>query len=399
MDGEVTQDHAEVDQKTITGESLAVERTKGDKVFAATVVREGKLYIRAERVGAKTTAAQIVNLIANAPVCETRAQNYAEKFADKLVAPSLAFAGSLYAVSGDLDRLLSMAIIDLGAGLRVAAPTSIRAAMTYAARRGIFIKGGNSMEKLNQVDTIVFDKTGTLTRGLPQVIGITSFDERNFPARKILSLAAAAEMRLKHPVACAILSKAHEERVEIPERDDSAYRIGRGVTVIKALRDRGVSRLVMLTGDNGAVASAVASQAGMNECYSEILPAEKADIIQQLQQSGRIVAMVGDGINDSPALAHADVGVAMKNGADVTREAADIVLMEENLWKLIIAVDTSREAINLVGQNFTLIAGLNAVAFALSIPSGIVSPEFTALLSNGSAILASLNAMRPLLRY
>jgi heavy metal translocating P-type ATPase len=464
VDGEVIKGRAEVDQKTITGESLMVLRRTGDKVYAATVVSEGKIYLRAERVGAETTAAQIVRLVEAAPVGETRIQNYAEKFADKLVAPSLALAGGLYAVTADLNRLLSMVIIDLGTGIRVAAPTSVLAAMTHAARQGILIKGGSSMEKLNQVDTILFDKTGTLTCGLPRVQAITSYDERRFPPRKILSLAAAAEARLKHPVALAILNKAREERVNIPEREDSTYRIGRGVEiavngyfvqvgserflrekaikldrasedlkrlnrrgysalllsvdgqlkglipyadlvrpessmVVTALRERGVRHLSMLTGDNGTVAAAVAAELGIDEFYPEILPAEKADIVQRLRQSGRVVAMVGDGINDSPALSHADVGIALKNGADVTREAADLVLMEENLWKLVSAVDISREAIGLVRQNFALIAGMNAFAFALSIPTGIVSPGFTALVSNGSAILATLNATRPILRY
>jgi heavy metal translocating P-type ATPase len=463
-DGEVIKGRAEIDQKTITGESLTVMRRAGDKVYAATVVNDGKIYFRAERVGAETTAAQIVRLVADAPVGETRIQNYAEKFADKLVAPSLAFAGGLYVVSPDLNRLLSMVIIDFGTGMRVAAPTSVLAAMTHAARQGILIKGGNSMEKLNQVDTILFDKTGTLTRGLPRVLEITSYDERHFPPLKILSLAAAAEARLNHPLALAILDKAHEEQVVIPERDDSAYRIGKGVEVringyyvhlgserflremavkldvingdlkrlnelgrsalllavdghlkglipyadlvrsesslvVKALRERGIRHVSMITGDNGAVSAAVAKQLGIDEFYSEVLPAEKAEIVKRLKESGRVVAMVGDGINDSPALALADVGIAMKNGADVTREAADVVLMEENLWKLVSAVDTSREAISLIQQNFALIAGMNACAFALSIPSGFVSPGLIALISNGSAILASLNAMRPILRY
>ncbi|HKC87640.1 MAG TPA: HAD-IC family P-type ATPase, partial [Blastocatellia bacterium] len=137
----------------------------------------------------------------------------------------------------------------------------------------------------------------------------------------------------------------------------------------------------------------------IDEFYSEILPAEKAEIVRWLQASGRMVAMVGDGINDSPALSYADVGIAMKNGADVTREAADLILMEENLWKLVSAFDISREAIGLVRQNFALIAGLNAFAFALSIPRGMVSPGVTAFISNGSAILASLNAVRPILPY
>jgi Cu2+-exporting ATPase len=464
VDGEVRRGRATVDQKTITGESLPVERGVGDKVYAAAVVREGKLYLRAERVGRETVAAQIVRLVETAPVGETRIQNYAEKFADRLVAPTLGVAGALFAVSADVNRLLSMVIVDYGTGIRVAAPTAVLASMTHGARQGIIIKSGSHIEKLERVDTIVFDKTGTLTQGVPQVMEITSYHQRRFPPDDILALAAAAEARLKHPVAQAILAKAREAGVRIPEREESHYHIGRGVeaqvngykvlvgserfmrerqvqlngagadlkainekgcaalllavdeevvglipyadrlrpetpAVIRTLRNRGVRDIVMLTGDNHTIARAVTARLGLDRFFSDVLPAEKAEIVRQLQQEGRIVAMVGDGINDSPALAHADVGIAMKNGADVAREAADVVLMEENLWKLISAIDLSQDAIKLIKQNYAIIAGLNTLALALAIPSGMISPGLTALLSNGSAILAGVNAVRPILRY
>lgn len=169
VDGEVVRGRAMVDQKTVTGESLPVARGVGEIVYAATVVREGELRIRALRVQGETTAAQIVLLIQAAPVGETRIQNYAERFADRLVAPALLLSGGLYAMSGNLDRLLSMAIVDYGTGIRVAAPTTVLAAMTHAARQGILIKSGSHLEKLAELDTVIFDKTGTLTRGVPQI--------------------------------------------------------------------------------------------------------------------------------------------------------------------------------------------------------------------------------------
>jgi len=464
VDGIVIHGNASVDQKTITGESLPVERRVGDKVYAATVVKDGKVYLRAERVGAETTAAQIVRLVEEAPIGETRIQNYAEKFADRLVAPMLATAGGFYAMSRDVNRFVSMVVVDYGTGIRVAAPTSVLAAMTHAARQGILIKGGSQLEKLNKVDTIVFDKTGTLTAGEPRVLNINSYDERRFSPRKVLALAAAAEARMTHPVAQAVLAKARETHVQIPERAESRYFIGLGVevqvngysihigserflrekgikldgavtdlkwlnghgysalllaidgkltgyisyadqiriessAVIKTLHNRGVRNLIMMTGDNRAVAGRVATQLGLDKYYAEVFPAEKAEVVRHLQQKGRVVAMVGDGINDSPALAHADVGIAMKNGADIAQEAADVVLMEENLWKLINAIDISKDAMGLIRQNFAIIAGFNTLAFGLAIPSGLVSPSLTTLISNGSAILASLNAIRPILRY
>jgi len=167
--------------------------------------------------------------------------------------------------------------------------------------------------------------------------------------------------------------------------------------VVEALRHRGVKHTAMLTGDNATVARVVGRQLGIDTVYADTLPSDKAEIVQEMQRGGRVVAMVGDGINDSPALAHASVGIAMKNGAEVARETASVVLMEDNLWKVLHAVEISQDAIKLVHQNYSMIAALNTLAFVLSIPAGLVSPGFTAAISNGAAIIASINAMRPLM--
>jgi heavy metal translocating P-type ATPase len=462
VDGSVKSGRATVDQKTVTGESLPMAKATGDEVFASTVLHEGKLRICASRVGANTTAAQIVRLIESAPIGETRMQNYAEKFGDRLVAPMLLFSGALYGITGNTDRLLSMMIVDFGTGIRVAAPTSVLAGMTHAARHGILIKGGRNMEKLASVDTVVFDKTGTLTYGTPAIRDVISCDKRRFPPRKILALAAAAEARLKHPVSQALVAKAHAAGISIPERAGGKFEIGLGVearingyhvhvgcerfflkkqikvgalartneeagrrgwstllfavdgvlkgiipyadvlrnesrSVVHSLRDTGIRRVVMITGDNGRIAKAVAEQSGIDECFAETLPANKAEIIKDLQKQGHVVGMVGDGINDSPALAYADVGIAMKHGADVARETAHVVLMEDNLWRLPRAIEISRKTMKTIRQNYGIIAGLNALALLLAIPAGLVSPNISALISNGSAILASLNAIRPVL--
>lgn len=459
VDGLVVSGEATVDQKTITGESMPVLRGAGDEVFASTVLREGKLSIRASRVGADTTAAQIVSMVDSAPLGETRVQNYAEQFGDRLVAPALAVSTGLFALSGNVDRLLSMLIVDFGTGIRVSAPTAVLAAIARAASEGILIKGGRQLETLARVDTIVFDKTGTLTHGCPELGEICSCDERSFPARKILALAAAAEARLKHPVSEALLRKAAAEGIEIPERRGSEFKIGLGVQaningycvhvgsprffdqekihlngtsktveefsrqgrstllfavdgelkgvipyydrvrkesprVIRLLHEAGIRKVAMITGDRRATAEAVAQQLGIDECYAEILPSGKADMVRELQSRGQVVAMVGDGINDSPALAYADVGIAMKHGADVARETADIVLMEDSLSKLIHAIEIARGAMARIHQNYAIIAGLNALAFLLAIPQGLLSPNWATTISNGSAILASLNSIR-----
>ena len=154
----------------------------------------------------------------------------------------------------------------------------------------------------------------------------------------------------------------------------------------------------MMTGDNGVVARAVSERLGLARYFSDMLPADKAEVVQLLQKEGHVVAMVGDGINDSPALSFADVGVAMKNGAEVTHELADIVLMEDSLEKLLEAIQISRGAVRLIKQNYGIVVGMNTLALGLALPGGLISPSVTALVSNGSAIIASLNAMRPLLR-
>jgi Cu2+-exporting ATPase len=168
--------------------------------------------------------------------------------------------------------------------------------------------------------------------------------------------------------------------------------------VIAALHKLGVKHTVMLTGDNAVVARAVGARLGLTRQYADMMPADKADVVLALRAEGRKVAMIGDGINDSPALSFADVGVAMKHGAEITHESAAVVLMEDSLWKLVKAVEISRGAVSLIKQNYAIVAGLNTLALALALPGGLISPTVTALISNGSAIVASLNGMRPALR-
>lgn len=463
VDGEIIDGHAMIDQKTITGEGLPVMRAKGEAVFAATVIRDGQLMVRAIRVGSFTTAGQIARLVESAPVGDTRMQNHAEKLADRLVLPTLALASGTAAVTGDFNRFLSLVIVDYGTGIRVAAPTAVLASMTHAARAGIIIKSGAHMERLSEVDTVIFDKTGTLTHGSPAVLDVISY-ERNITARHLLGLAAAAETRLKHPVAEALRVKAHELGANIPYCEETKYRIGLGVEgqvngyylhvgnerfmrqssinvglaesdrsaldqqgysciyvavdgtlaglvpftdqirpesrdVIERLHAMRIRNSVMLTGDNAVVARAVCRRLGLSHQFADMLPADKAEVIQRYQREGNVVAMVGDGINDSPALSFADVGIAMKHGAEVARESADVVLMEDSLWKLVKAVEISHGAVGLIRQNYAIVAGLNTLALGLALPSGLISPSITALISNGSAILASLNGIRPILRY
>src|SRR6516162_7842398 len=228
VDGKILDGDAMIDQKTITGEGLPVMRAKGEAVFAATVIRDGQLTVRAIRVGTLTTAGQIARLVESAPIGDTRMQNHAEKLADRLVTPTLGLAVGTAAITGDFNRFLSLVIVDYGTGIRVAAPTTVLASMTHAARAGIIIKSGAHMERLAQVDTMIVDKTGTLTHGAPAVLDIINY-EPMITSRHLIGLAAAAETRLKHPVAEALRVKARELGANIPECEETKYRIGLGV--------------------------------------------------------------------------------------------------------------------------------------------------------------------------
>jgi manganese/zinc-transporting P-type ATPase C len=462
VDGEILEGSALIDQKTITGEGLPVMRGVGEAAFAATVTREGQLTIRATRVGSDTTAGQIVQLIDSAPIGDTRMQNHAEKLADRLVAPTLAVASATAAFTADFDRFLSLVIVDYGTGIRVAAPTAVLSSMTLAARRGVIIKSGRHMERLAEVDTIVFDKTGTLTQGAPEVMEIVAYQRHVDAQRLLGLAAAAesrlthpvaeavrnkaAAMGALVPVCdetqyslglgvegridghymhvgserflrqnSIAIGKAVKDRERLEQHGCSCLYVAmdgelaallpyadqirpEAATIVERLYALGIKDAIMMTGDNPVVARAVGERLGLTRQYADMLPADKATIVRQLQAEGRVVAMVGDGINDSPALSFADVGVAMKHGAEVTLESADVVMMEDSLWKLVEAVEISRCAVGLIKQNYGIVVALNTLALGLAVPSGLVSPSMTALLSNGSAILASVNGMRPLLR-
>ncbi len=463
VDGEIVDGHAMIDQKTITGEGLPVMRAKGEAVFAATVIRDGQLTINAIRVGNATTAGQIAHLVESAPIGDTRMQNHAEKLADRLVLPTLTLAAGTAAVSGDFNRFLSLVIVDYGTGIRVAAPTAVLASMTHAARAGIIIKSGKHMERLSEVDTVIFDKTGTLTHGAPEVIDVISYDktitERHLlglaaaaetklthpvaDALRVKARAIGANIpyceETKYRIGLGVegqvngyymhvgnerfmrqsdikVAAAETDRAVLDEQGYSCIYVAIDGTlaglvpftdkirpesreIIQRMHQLGVRNSVMLTGDNAVVARAVGRRLGLTRQFANMLPADKAAVIQQFQRDGNVVAMVGDGINDSPALSFADVGIAMKHGAEVARESADVVLMEDSLWKLVKALEISRGAVQLIRQNYAIVAGLNTLALGLALPSGLIAPEITALISNGSAILASLNGIRPILRY
>jgi Cu2+-exporting ATPase len=461
IDGELVEGELIVDQQVLTGESMPIHKEVGDLVFASTVIRDGKAYVRATRIGDSTKVAQVVRMVEEAPMYETKIQNHAEKFADRLVVPSLMTSGLLFLPTMNLAQLTALLTVDFGTGIRVSAPTAVLSCMISAASNGIVIKGGRYLEILCQADTIVFDKTGTLTTGVIHVEDIVNYN--GYTASEVLSLAASAEMQLTHPIAEAVVRSAANRDLLLRRRDDVKYIVGRGVHAaiegkevlvgslrllreysipmdgavdamtnhfiaegkaclyvaidrelsgIIALRDQirpeakdmidalhkvGVSQVIMLTGDVKQVAMPVAKSLGVDRCIAEMLPEQKAEVIMELKKEGHIVAFVGDGINDSVGLSYADIGFSVKTGADITKETAGVILLSDNLLKIAKAFEISRETMQLIKQNYGITASFNVVAYGLA-ALAMLSPVLTTLISNGSAVVACVNGMRPIMR-
>jgi Cu2+-exporting ATPase len=458
VDGVIISGQAAIDQAKLTGESLPVEVGPGSSVLAATVLVEGKIYVRCEAAGKDTHAQLVVDLVSNAPLHETKTQNYAAKLADKMVMPILITGGVCFLLTRNISRTMSILIFDFATGIRIAAPTAILSSMERAAGHGILIKSGGAIERLAKVDAIIFDKTGTLTIGEPRVTEVIPIN--GMTQERFLSLTAAVEERLHHPAARAILLHAARQGVTIPDRSDSEHMLGMGVRaqveglsvlagsralmesqgidmkpidaiqikirargeslayvaidnkmagviaymdhirdeateVVTRLKRMGIKEIIMATGDSEAPAQAVARTAGIDNVLARAFPEKKKELVEQLKARGLTVAVVGDGINDSPALVHGDVAISLRGGTDVARERSDVVLTDDDLRRLPEAIQIARGAMNLVKQNFALIAVPNGVGVVLA-AAGAVGPAAATLLNNGSAIVAAVNSLRPL---
>ena len=454
VDGRVLRGRSGVDQMSLTGESALAEKSVGDMVFAGSIAVDGELEIEAIAVGVNTKAGSIVRILQSAPVNETKIEDYAARFADRLVLPTMAGAAVALGLTRSVTRTLSMLIVDFGTGVRIAAPTAFLASMVHAARHNIVFKGGRAMEKLAHADTVVFDKTGTLTTGQPVVTDVTPTDPEH-SVESILRLAAGAEAGLNHPVANALAAKAESMGIPLPSRIETRLLVGMGVKanvegkdvivgremlmveegidiapaqafhassplyvavdgrlvgvfsyadqarpesarVVEGLRQLGIGEVILATGDREDIAVATARELGIDSYVSGAFPEMKLDIVKRLQTAGRTVAVVGDGINDSLALAHADVAIATAGATDAAREAADVLLMEEDLGLLLDGVRIARSAVGLVRGNFMIVGVPNAAAIALA-AAGLLGPPGATLLNNGSTVAAGLNSLRPLI--
>jgi len=458
IDGEILSGLASVNQASLTGESIAVQKSVNCKVLSGTIVELGALEIRAEKVGEDTTFAHIIKLIrkgqSNRAPIEKIAHRYAKYFAPVL----LAIAIITYVVSRDVIAVVSTLVIACPCALTLATPTAVVASIGNAAKRGILIRGGATLESVGKTDTVVLDKTGTLTLGTPQVVDIETFNGKT--ESDVISLAALAEKFSEHPLAKAVLEKA--TKLGICTEDPHSFEVlpGQGVVVsyqskevlagneklletknvvidkevqdsltkqkglgrtvflicenssvvglvsvadvsregvaasVADMRSVGVKNVVMLTGDNSATAHAIANQVGISEVGAELLPEGKVDYVKKLKNNGNRILMVGDGINDAPALAAAHVGVAMgKTGADVAIETADIILISDDLGKVSQTIKIGRKTVNLIKQNILIALAINIVGIFLAV-NGDINPVIAAAIHEGNALFVVLNSAR-----
>lgn len=447
-DGIIVDGNSSVDESALTGESIPVEKTAGDKIIAASINKNGFLKFRAEKVGSETTLAQIIKLVEDASASKAPIAKLADKIAGVFVPVvmtiALVTAIAWLATGHDFEFALSCAIsvlvISCPCALGLATPVAIMVGTGKGAENGILIKSAEALETLHLVKTVIMDKTGTLTEGKPVVTDIYSI---GMDENELLALAASAEKPSEHPLAGALIEDAEKKGINLFEAEDFRAVSGRGVTAtvdgrkilagnkyfmsengidvsvfeqkekeysdlgktvlyfagensplgliavqdvpkktsraaVKCLRDMGID-VIMLTGDNKRTAEAVARSLGITNVVSEVMPQDKEAVVRSVQDKGGRTAMIGDGINDAPALARADVGIAIGAGTDVAIESADIVLMKSDLMDAVTAIKLSKATIKNVKENLFWAFFYNIICIPLA--AGVWFPAFGIKLS------------------
>lgn len=462
FDGEVLDGDAMVNQASLTGESVPVQRTVGNTVFAGTVVEEGEITIRVKEVEGNNRFDQIVTMIEESEKLKSELEGKAEHYADKLVPWTLGATGLTYLLTRNVTKAMSILMVDFCCALKLAMPISVLSAIREASLYNVTVKGGKFLEAVAEADTIVFDKTGTLTKAHPTVVDVVNFNNE-YSSDDMLRVAACLEEHFPHSMAKAVVDAAskkglsHEEMhtkveyivahgiatsingkrtvigsyhfvfedekcvvpagkeplfeslplyyshlylaiegklsavicIEDPLRDEAA-------AVVTSLKKAGISKVVMMTGDSERTASVIAKKVGVDEYYAEVLPEDKAAFVEKEKAKGRKVIMIGDGINDSPALSAANVGIAISDGAEIAREIADITVGSDDLYQIVTLKYISNALMKRIRSNYRKIVGFNSGLIALGV-AGVLPPTTTALLHNGSTILISVNSMKNLL--
>ena len=458
LDSIVVSGEAAINQSSLTGESLPVHKTKGSYVYAGTVVEDGSLVIKTDKISGSGKYDRIVKMIEESEKLKSAAESKASTLADKLVPYCLGATVLTYFLTRNAMKAMSILMVDFSCALKLAMPISVISAMRECTAKGITVKGGKFLEAVAQADTIVFDKTGTLTHSSPRVARVVTFGGND--ESEMLRLAACLEEHYPHSIANAVVEEAklrgldHEERhstveyvvahgisstvdgkkavigsyhfifedeccvvpeqeqqmfddlpsqyshlylavggvlaavicIEDPLRDEAAQ-------VIKDLHTLGIKNVVMMTGDSERTARSVAAAIGIDDFHYEVLPEDKASFIKGERKKGCKVIMIGDGVNDSPALSEADAGIAISTGAAIAKEIADITISAQDLFCLVTLRKVSEGMMKRIGSNYRRIIGFNAALMLLG-ASGIITPAMSALLHNSSTVAISLASMK-----
>ena len=453
VDGTVRSGSAVVDQSAITGEFVPVERHEGDEVFAGTVVKNGNIRIEARKVGDETVVSRIVGMVEASELKKAPIQRYADRFSNYLVPLNFLLSLTVGLATRNPQKALKMLVIDYSCGIKLSTATAFSAAINSAVKQGILIKGGAYIEQMSEANTVLLDKTGTITEGRPRVVSAQVLAD-DMDEKEMLALAMAAEETSSHPLAGAILAYGAEQGVKIPAHGEVVTEISRGsrtevegrtvrVGNLKFMRENGVSArrtlpepggaianyvgvdneivgvlfamdsprenvrravnslrydgvgdIELLTGDMDAQAALVAELIGADGYQAQLLPEEKAEAVLKLQTHGNGVVMVGDGINDAPALAYADVGISLGGkSTDIAIETSDVVISRDDPMMIYAMRRLSRATMRIVQQNFAMVVGINTVGLILGASSGI-SVMMSALMHNMSTILVVANSLR-----
>ncbi|MFQ6088033.1 MAG: heavy metal translocating P-type ATPase [Candidatus Methanofastidiosia archaeon] len=459
LDGVVVKGFSHVNQAPITGESLPIKKSKGDKVFAGTVNHEGILEIKVEREFKNTTLQRIIHMVEKAQTKKAPSQSFVDKFATYYTPTIIIFAIFTATIPpicfGEFSkwfyRSLVLLVISCPCALVISTPVTVVSGLTRAARNGVLIKGGLYLEEMGRLKVVAFDKTGTLTRGVPEVTEIFGFNSNS--KLDVLKIAASIEKNSEHPIGKAILRYAEKRNVEIFDVEDfqsipgrgakakianKTYLVGsyrlfkgfkelnapelkRGSTVVfvgnekeilgailasdevrkeaedavQKIVSKGVEKVVMITGDNEKAAKAIAERVGV-EYYAELLPEDKIKIVEELKKKYKKVCMVGDGVNDAPALAASSVGVAMgAAGTDIALETADIALMSDELLKIPYTMKLSKKSLRIIKENITLSLLIKGIFLGLAI-FGIATLWMAVFADMGTSLMVIGNGMRVL---
>ncbi|MBT9697762.1 heavy metal translocating P-type ATPase [Eubacterium ventriosum] len=461
FDGTVVSGEAMVNQASLTGESIPVQKNAEGIVYAGTVLEEGELVMRVDQTNGSSRYEKIVTMIEESEKLKTSMESKASHLADKLVPYTLLGTGLTYALTKNATKALSVLMVDFSCALKLAMPISVLSAIREASLHNITVKGGKYLEAMAEADTIVFDKTGTLTKANPTVVDVVSFNGQD--SDELLRIAACLEEHFPHSMAKAVVDAAAEKNLEHEEvHSEVEYIVAHGISsmidgqkvvigshhfvfedekctvdpekmgtfnslppeyshlymainnrlaaviciedplreeaaaVIRSLKMAGIGKVVMMTGDSDRTAKAIAKKAGIDEYYSEVLPEDKANFVEKEKAKGRKVIMIGDGINDSPALSAADIGISISDGAEIAREIADVTIGADNLYEIVTLKALSNSLVKRIDKNYRFIVSFNAGLIVLGV-AGIIPPTMSALLHNGSTLAIGMKSMENLL--